>query len=150
SSVITPSVRSTLASPGTWGEGSSMKSSRTMRSTSPWSRDSYARIRMAAILAARRSDIVAGGMSEPGKKDGHAPPAGGAARARTALKALMCRGEEADPRLRSTICSFGVLDCAPDWQRFLAACEWGTRMVPRFRQKVVESVFGLGHPRSEE
>ena len=45
---------------------------------------------------------------------------------------------EADPRLRSTIPSFEVLDCVPEWERFLAACEWGTRMVPRFRQKVVE------------
>jgi WS/DGAT/MGAT family acyltransferase len=63
-----------------------------------------------------------------------------------ALEALMWRGEEADPRLRSTICSFGVLDCVPDWQRFLAACEWGTRMVPRFRQKVVEPAFGFGNP----
>jgi len=62
-----------------------------------------------------------------------------------ALESLMWRAE-ADPRLRSTICSFGVLDCAPDWQRFLAACEWGTRMVPRFRQKVVEPAFGIGNP----
>jgi diacylglycerol O-acyltransferase len=75
-----------------------------------------------------------------------APLAWGAAREMNALEALMWRGEEADPRLRSTICSFGVLDCAPDWQRFLAACEWGTRMVPRFRQKVVEPAFGLGNP----
>lgn len=85
-------------------------------------------------------------MSEPGKKEGHAPLAWGAAREMNALEALMWRGEEADPRLRSTICSFGVLDCAPDWQRFLAACEWGTRMVPRFRQKVVEPAFGFGNP----
>jgi len=52
----------------------------------------------------------------------------------------------ADPRLRSTICSFGVLDCALDWQRFLAACEWGTRRVPRFRPKGVKPAFGLGNP----
>src|SRR5262249_14393843 len=70
---------------------------------------------------------------------------GGGSRGMSAIGALMWRGE-ADPRLRSTICSFGVLDCAPDWQRFLAACEWGTRMVPRFRQKVVEPAFGLGNP----
>src|SRR5262249_30469490 len=70
---------------------------------------------------------------------------GGGSRGMSAIGALMWRGE-ADPRLRSTICSFGVLDCAPDWQRFLAACEWGTRMVPRFRQKVVEPAFGFGNP----
>jgi WS/DGAT/MGAT family acyltransferase len=83
--------------------------------------------------------------SKSGAKGGHAPLDWGASREMNALEALMWRGE-ADPRLRSTICSFGVLDCAPDWQRFLAACEWGTRMVPRFRQKVVEPAFGLGNP----
>jgi WS/DGAT/MGAT family acyltransferase len=85
-------------------------------------------------------------MSEPGGKPRHAPLAWGAAREMNALEALMWRGEEADPRLRSTICSFGVLDCEPEWERFLAACEWGTRMVPRFRQKVVEPAFGFGNP----
>lgn len=85
-------------------------------------------------------------MSEAGTRGSHAPLDWGAAREMNALEALMWRGEEADPRLRSTICSFGVLDCAPDWQRFLAACEWGTRMVPRFRQKVVEPAFGFGNP----
>ena len=85
-------------------------------------------------------------MSESATKQGHAPLDWGASREMNALEALMWRGEEADPRLRSTICSFGVLDCAPDWQRFLAACEWGTRMVPRFRQKVVEPAFGFGNP----
>ncbi|HKA13827.1 MAG TPA: wax ester/triacylglycerol synthase domain-containing protein [Myxococcota bacterium] len=87
-------------------------------------------------------------MSEAARKQGRAAPAPldwGASREMNAIEALMWRGE-ADPRLRSTICSFGVLDCAPDWQRFLAACEWGTRMVPRFRQKVVEPAFGLGNP----
>ncbi len=76
---------------------------------------------------------------------GDAPLAWGEAREMNALEALMWRGE-ADPRLRSTICSFGVLDCVPEWERFVAACEWGTRMVPRFRQKVVEPALGLGNP----
>jgi WS/DGAT/MGAT family acyltransferase len=79
------------------------------------------------------------------KQGGDAPLAWGTAREMNALEALMWRGE-ADPRLRSTISSFGVLDCVPDWERFLAACEWGTRMVPRFRQKVVEPTLGLGNP----
>jgi hypothetical protein len=83
-------------------------------------------------------------MSNPAKGS-NAPLAWGTAREMNALEALMWRGE-ADPRLRSTICSFGVLDCAPEWERFLAACEWGTRMVPRFRQKVVEPAFGIGNP----
>ena len=73
------------------------------------------------------------------------PLAWGQSREMNALEALMWRGE-VDPRLRSTISSFGVLDCTPDWDRFLAACEWGTRMVPRFRQKVVEPTLGLGNP----
>ncbi len=63
-----------------------------------------------------------------------------------AIEAMMWRGET-DPRLRSTITSFNVLDCAPDWDRFVAACEWATRMAPRFQQKVVEPAFGLGTPR---
>jgi len=82
-------------------------------------------------------------MSEKQGRD--APLAWGAAREMNALETLMWRGE-ADPRLRSTITSFGVLDCVPDWDRFLAACEWGTRMVPRFRQKVVEPALGIGNP----
>jgi WS/DGAT/MGAT family acyltransferase len=61
------------------------------------------------------------------------------------LEALMWRAES-DPRMRSTICSVALLDRAPEWERFVAACEWGTRMAPRFRQKVVEPAFGLGTP----
>jgi hypothetical protein len=41
---MTPSVRRTFSSPGAWGEGSSTNNARTMRSTSPSSRDSYGRI----------------------------------------------------------------------------------------------------------
>lgn len=75
-----------------------------------------------------------------------APLDWGRAREMNAIEAMMWRGE-ADPRLRSPMCSFGVLDRAPDWDRFFAACEWATRMAPRFRQKVVEPSFGLGTPR---
>ncbi|MDJ0788505.1 MAG: wax ester/triacylglycerol synthase family O-acyltransferase [Myxococcota bacterium] len=69
----------------------------------------------------------------------------GTAREMNALEALMWRAES-DPHLRSTITSFEVLDCVPEWDRFVAACEWGSRMVPRFRQKVVEPSFGVGNP----
>ena len=62
-----------------------------------------------------------------------------------ALETLMWR-IESDPRLRSTICGVELLDCVPDWDRFLAACDWGTRMVPRFRQKVAEPALGIGNP----
>ena len=61
------------------------------------------------------------------------------------IEALMWRAES-DPRMRSTICSLAVLDRAPDWERFVAACDWGSRMAPRFRQKVVEPAFGVGIP----
>ena len=62
-----------------------------------------------------------------------------------ALETLMWR-VEVDPRLRSTITGIEILDCTPDWDRFLAAADWGTRMAPRFRQKVVEPVLGVGNP----
>ncbi len=78
-------------------------------------------------------------------KSADAPLAWGATREMNALEALMWRAE-ADPRLRSTICALELLDRAPEWQRFLAACDWATRMAPRFRQKVVEPMLGLGTP----
>jgi WS/DGAT/MGAT family acyltransferase len=62
-----------------------------------------------------------------------------------AFEALMWR-IEVDPRLRSTGCGLEILDCAPEWERFVAACDWGTRMAPRFRQKVVEPALGIGSP----
>lgn len=61
------------------------------------------------------------------------------------VEALMWRAE-ADPRLRSTIVSVEELDVVPEWDRFLAAHEWATRMVPRFRQRVVEPALGFGRP----
>jgi diacylglycerol O-acyltransferase / wax synthase len=69
----------------------------------------------------------------------------GAERDMNALEALMWRAEE-DPHLRSTVCGLEEFDSTPDWDRFLAAHEWGTRLVPRFRQHVVEPALGLGRP----
>ena len=69
----------------------------------------------------------------------------GEAREMSALETLMWR-VEIDPRLRSTISGLEILDCTPDWERFVAAADWGTRMVPRFRQKVVEPALGIGNP----
>ncbi|UTI64266.1 wax ester/triacylglycerol synthase family O-acyltransferase [Paraconexibacter antarcticus] len=77
--------------------------------------------------------------------DAAQPGVWGQAREMNALEALMWRAE-ADPRLRSTICSLELLDTTPDWDRFLAAVDWATRLVPRFRQRVVEPALGLGHP----
>lgn len=70
----------------------------------------------------------------------------GSAREMNAIEAMMWRSE-VNPQLRSTITSFAVLDRVPEWSRFVDACEWATRMAPRFRQKVVEPSLGLGTPR---
>lgn len=69
----------------------------------------------------------------------------GASKRMNALEALMWRAE-ADPRLRSTICAVEELDTVPDWERFLAAHDWGSRLVPRFRQRVVEPALGVATP----
>ena len=75
----------------------------------------------------------------------HDGPAWGTERELNPLEALMWRAE-ADPRLRSTICALELLDCVPDWDRLVAAHDWGSRLVPRFRQRVVEPLLGLGTP----
>jgi len=62
-----------------------------------------------------------------------------------AFEAVMWRAE-ADPRLSSTVVALEELDREPDWPRFLATHEWGSRMVPRFRQRVVDGPLGLGGP----
>ncbi|HEX6389103.1 MAG TPA: wax ester/triacylglycerol synthase domain-containing protein [Solirubrobacteraceae bacterium] len=69
----------------------------------------------------------------------------GREREMNALEALMWRAE-ADPRLRSTVCCLEELDSTPDWDRLFAAHEWSTRLVPRFRQRVVEPALGVGAP----
>ncbi|HEB90075.1 MAG TPA: wax ester/triacylglycerol synthase family O-acyltransferase [Deltaproteobacteria bacterium] len=80
-----------------------------------------------------------------GRDPGAAPLDWARSREMNGIEALMWRAE-ADPRMRSTICSLAVLDQMPDWDRFVAACDWGSRMAPRFRQKVVEPAFGIGVP----
>jgi diacylglycerol O-acyltransferase len=74
-----------------------------------------------------------------------APLRWGEERELNALETLLWR-IEADPRLRSPIVLVEVLDRAPEWDRFWAACEWATRMAPRLRQKLLEPALGLGHP----
>jgi WS/DGAT/MGAT family acyltransferase len=51
-----------------------------------------------------------------------------------------------DPYLRSTIVTALVLDRAPDWQRFLARLDRGSRLIPRLRQRVVEPAVRIGPP----
>jgi len=53
---------------------------------------------------------------------------------------------DANPRMRSTMTALEVLDHAPDWQRLRAAHARVTEAVPRFRQRVIEPLFGLGTP----
>lgn len=53
---------------------------------------------------------------------------------------------EADPRLRSTVTTVEILDQAPDPGRLLRAHDWASRIVPRFRQRVVEPPLTLGAP----
>lgn len=58
---------------------------------------------------------------------------------------IMWRGDT-DRRMRGTISMLEIYDTAPDWDRLVAAHEWGSRMAPRFRQRVVDSPFGTGTP----
>src|ERR1700691_3247958 len=69
----------------------------------------------------------------------------GSQRDMNALEALMWRAE-ADPRLRSTIVAVELLDQLADWDRFVAANDWATRVIPRFRMKVTEPLMGIGRP----
>jgi len=62
-----------------------------------------------------------------------------------ALEAVMWRAE-VDPTLRSTVVVLEELDSTPDWDRFFAAHDWGSRLVARFREKVVDGPLGLGQP----
>lgn len=69
----------------------------------------------------------------------------GATREMSEFEALMWRLER-DARLRSTMLGLYVLDVVPDWDRLSAAHEWASRLIPRFRQRVVEPPLGLGVP----
>ncbi len=60
-------------------------------------------------------------------------------------EALMWRSEN-HPRLSSTICSLMLLDTSPDWDRFLAAHEWATELVPRCRERVLDPLLPVGPP----
>lgn len=63
----------------------------------------------------------------------------------SAFEAIMWR-VEADPMLRSTGTLVLRLDQSPDWSRLVAAHEWLVRVVPRFRQRVVDPAYGIGAP----
>ncbi|MBM7368543.1 WS/DGAT/MGAT family acyltransferase [Gordonia hydrophobica] len=63
----------------------------------------------------------------------------------SAVDTVMWRGDT-DRRLRSTISVVEVYDSEPDWDRLVAAHDWGSRMAPRFRQRVIESPLHTGTP----
>jgi HAD-superfamily subfamily IB hydrolase, TIGR01490 len=64
----------------------------------------------------------------------------------SALETAVWRAEAADERWRANVTLLEVLDRAPEWERFVAAHEWASRMVPRIRQRVVEPPLGVGPP----
>jgi WS/DGAT/MGAT family acyltransferase len=61
------------------------------------------------------------------------------------LEALMWRGER-HPEFSSAGVVLEVLGSVPDWDRFRDAHAWGTSVVRRLRQRVVEPVLPLGPP----
>lgn len=63
----------------------------------------------------------------------------------TAMQTLMWRSER-HPVQSSTSTVVIDLDRAPDWERFVAATDWGTRLVRRLRQRVVDPVVPTAPP----
>jgi diacylglycerol O-acyltransferase / wax synthase len=63
----------------------------------------------------------------------------------TEFEALMWRSER-HPQQSSTILSVMLLDTTPDWDRLVAAHEWGTQLIARTRQRVLEPVLPVGPP----
>lgn len=66
----------------------------------------------------------------------------GTDRQMNALETLMWRAE-ADPRMSATTVAVELLDTTPDWERLLAAHDWGTRYVARARERVLEQSWPL-------
>jgi WS/DGAT/MGAT family acyltransferase len=61
------------------------------------------------------------------------------------IEALMWRSER-HPQLSSAGVAMLLLDRTPDWDRLVAAHDWGTQLLPRFRERVVEPVWPIGPP----
>src|SRR4051812_12753548 len=78
-------------------------------------------------------------------QEDHQPLAWGTRREMNAMEELMWRNDS-DPRLRGTILTLEILDRVPDWDRFWAAHEWGSQLIQRARERVVEPTLGLGAP----
>jgi diacylglycerol O-acyltransferase len=54
---------------------------------------------------------------------------------------------ERDPVLRSTVVAVAWLERSPDWEVFVAKLDQATRLIPMFRQRVVEPPARLATPR---
>ncbi len=54
---------------------------------------------------------------------------------------------ERDPLLRATFVAMATFDRRPDWDVLVDRVDRATRLVPRFRQKLISSPFGLTPPR---
>src|SRR5688572_25549350 len=63
----------------------------------------------------------------------------------TPMQTLLWRAER-HPVQSSTSTVVIDLDRAPDWDRFVAATEWGTGLVRRLRQRVVDPVVPTAAP----
>ncbi len=63
----------------------------------------------------------------------------------TPMQTLLWRAER-HPVQSSTTTVLIDLDRAPDWERFVAATEWGTRLVRRLRQRLVDPVVPTAAP----
>ena len=63
----------------------------------------------------------------------------------TPMQTLLWRAER-NPVQSSTTTVVIDLDRTPDWKRFVAAAEWGTRLVRRLRQRVVDPVVPTAAP----
>ena len=63
----------------------------------------------------------------------------------TPMQTLLWRSER-HPVQSSTSTVIIDLDRAPDWKRFVAATDWGTRLVRRLRQRVVDPVVPTAAP----
>lgn len=53
---------------------------------------------------------------------------------------------EKDPVLRSTIVTVNRLDRNPDWDRLVERIDYGSRLIPRLRQRVVTPILRVGPP----
>lgn len=70
----------------------------------------------------------------------------GGPRPLTPIETLMWRAES-DPHLRSTVVAIEVLDREPSWERLVSAHRWAIQVVPRLRDRVVDSYTGVNLPR---